>query len=186
MTVAGFAFVFTSNVDGLFQKADFDPARIVEVHGTIHELQCTVSCGVGLFSTDGVSVDLDPHSFRALPPLPACPRCGSLARPSVLMFGDPGWDPARTEAQEERLSVWLRSQDPAKLVVIEVGAGGRFDMTNVLPPAVSVITSVGLDHTDTLGPTIAEIAWHKAGIIKDSAPVVTSRRGPGLGRRDSP
>ena len=58
--------------------------------------------------------------------------------------------------------------------VIEVGAGGRFDLTNVVRPAVSVITSVGLDHTVTLGETIPEIAWHKAGIVKAGAPVVTA------------
>ncbi len=60
------------------------------------------------------------------------------------------------------------------LAVLEVGAGGRFDLTNIIDPLVSVITSVGIDHTSTLGSTIAEIAWHKAGIIKPSAPVVTT------------
>ncbi len=55
---------------------------------------------------------------------------------------------------------------------MEVGAGGRFDATNVIDPIVSVITSVGLDHVVTLGPTIADIAWHKAGIIKPGATVV--------------
>ena len=60
------------------------------------------------------------------------------------------------------------------LGVIEVGAGGRFDLTNVFAPAVSVITSVGLDHTATLGRTIPEIAWHKAGIIKPGVPVVSA------------
>ena len=62
--------------------------------------------------------------------------------------------------------------------VIEVGAGGRFDLTNVVRPAVSVITSVGIDHVVTLGNTIAEIAWHKAGIIKPGAPVVTAVTDP--------
>jgi dihydrofolate synthase/folylpolyglutamate synthase len=64
------------------------------------------------------------------------------------------------------------------VAVIEVGAGGRFDQTNVISPAVSVITTVGLDHTATLGNTIPEIAWHKAGIIKAGAPVVTSVSAP--------
>ncbi|GIW03688.1 MAG: hypothetical protein KatS3mg059_0308 [Thermomicrobiales bacterium] len=64
------------------------------------------------------------------------------------------------------------------MAVIEVGAGGRFDLTNVVQPVVSVITSVGLDHMDTLGPTIRDIAWHKAGIIKPGAPVVTPVRDP--------
>jgi dihydrofolate synthase/folylpolyglutamate synthase len=62
--------------------------------------------------------------------------------------------------------------------VIEVGAGGRFDLTNVVKPAVSVITSIGLDHVETLGGTIPEIAWHKAGIIKPGAPVVTAVTDP--------
>jgi dihydrofolate synthase/folylpolyglutamate synthase len=65
-----------------------------------------------------------------------------------------------------------------QVAVIEVGAGGRFDLTNVVCPAVSVITSVGLDHTETLGATIPEIAWHKAGIIKRPAPVVTAVADP--------
>jgi dihydrofolate synthase/folylpolyglutamate synthase len=55
------------------------------------------------------------------------------------------------------------------VAVIEVGAGGRFDATNVVQPMVSVITSVGLDHVASLGPSIADIAWHKAGIIKPGA-----------------
>ncbi len=61
----------------------------------------------------------------------------------------------------------------ADLAVLEVGAGGRFDLTNIITPAVSVITSVGIDHTATLGSTIPEIAWHKAGIIKAGIPAVT-------------
>lgn len=65
-----------------------------------------------------------------------------------------------------------------ELAVIEVGAGGRFDLTNVVEPAVSVITSVGLDHTETLGETIPEIAWHKAGIIKAGAPAVIAVTDP--------
>lgn len=64
------------------------------------------------------------------------------------------------------------------IAVIEVGAGGRFDLTNILTPTVSVITSVGIDHTATLGDTIGEIAWHKAGIIKPGAPAVTAAADP--------
>jgi dihydrofolate synthase / folylpolyglutamate synthase len=68
--------------------------------------------------------------------------------------------------------VWFDRQQ-VDLVVLETGAGGRFDLTNVVTPVVSVITSIGLDHLETLGPTIEDIAWHKAGIIKVGAPVVT-------------
>ena len=58
------------------------------------------------------------------------------------------------------------------VAVIEVGAGGRFDLTNLVRSEVAVITSIGLDHTESLGATIAEIAWHKAGIIKTGSVVV--------------
>lgn len=64
--------------------------------------------------------------------------------------------------------------EEVELGVIEVGAGGRFDLTNVITPRLSIITSVGFDHIQTLGNTIESIAWHKAGIIKPGAPVVTA------------
>ena len=58
--------------------------------------------------------------------------------------------------------------------VMEVGLGGRLDATNVVAPDVCVITSISLDHTSTLGETIPEIAWEKAGIIKHGVPVVAA------------
>jgi dihydrofolate synthase/folylpolyglutamate synthase len=58
------------------------------------------------------------------------------------------------------------------LAVVEVGTGGRFDATNLLEPLVSVITSISYDHTPTLGGTLAEIAWHKAGILRTGRPGV--------------
>lgn len=66
------------------------------------------------------------------------------------------------------------AREEVEFAVIEVGAGGRFDLTNVVMPEVAVITSIGLDHVRTLGGTIPEIAWHKAGIIKDGRPAVTT------------
>ena len=56
--------------------------------------------------------------------------------------------------------------------VIETGSGGRFDNTNVITPKVSVISNVSYDHLDTLGPTLRDVAWHKAGITKKKVPVV--------------
>ncbi len=58
------------------------------------------------------------------------------------------------------------------IAVVEVGMGGRLDSTNIITPLVSVITNIGLDHTDFLGKTISEIAGEKAGIIKPNIPVV--------------
>lgn len=62
--------------------------------------------------------------------------------------------------------------------VIEVGLGGRLDATNILAPEVCVITSIGLDHCEMLGDTLAEIAAEKAGIIKPGVPVVMGRVPP--------
>ena len=58
------------------------------------------------------------------------------------------------------------------IAVLEVGMGGRFDATNVVTPLVSVITSISRDHQEHLGPTLAAIAFEKAGIIKPGVPVV--------------
>ncbi len=63
--------------------------------------------------------------------------------------------------------------------MIEAGVGGRLDGTNVLHPAVSVITNVALDHTDILGDTLEAIARDKAGIAKRGVPLVSFVRDPG-------
>src|SRR5690606_31175163 len=60
------------------------------------------------------------------------------------------------------------------VAIIEVGLGGRLDSTNIITPEVSLITNIGLDHTDILGDTLQKIAYEKAGIIKPHVPVVIS------------
>lgn len=64
------------------------------------------------------------------------------------------------------------------IAVIETGMGGRLDATNVLNPLVSVITSIGLDHTEYLGETLKQVAAEKAGIIKKKGIVVTGETKP--------
>ncbi len=64
------------------------------------------------------------------------------------------------------------------IAVIEVGMGGRLDSTNVITPLLSVITNIGLDHTQFLGDTLEKIAVEKAGIIKPGVPVVVGRTQP--------
>ena len=66
------------------------------------------------------------------------------------------------------------AQQKCDIVVLEVGLGGTLDSTNVIdPPACAVITALGMDHVKELGPTIADIAAAKAGIIKEGCPVVS-------------
>jgi NAD-dependent SIR2 family protein deacetylase len=68
-------------------------------------------------------VVVDEASMRATVGLPACPACGALARPNVLMFGDARWDEDRTADQFDRYRGWLRATRGARLAVIECGAG---------------------------------------------------------------
>lgn len=63
-------------------------------------------------------------------------------------------------------------------VVAEVGMGGRMDATNIIEPEVAAITRIGLEHTDYLGRTLKEIAFEKAGIIKDGCGLITCERDP--------
>ncbi|MBI2501408.1 MAG: bifunctional folylpolyglutamate synthase/dihydrofolate synthase [Deltaproteobacteria bacterium] len=80
------------------------------------------------------------------------------------------------EAEEEPLTFFElppeEGKEPVDIAVIEVGMGGRLDATNVITPLVSVITTIGLDHTQYLGDSIEKIAFEKAGIIKPGVPVV--------------
>ncbi|MEK9147181.1 MAG: Mur ligase family protein, partial [Patescibacteria group bacterium] len=72
------------------------------------------------------------------------------------------------------------AQEKVDWAVVEVGLGGRLDATNVLAPEVSVITNIGLDHTEILGKIIEKIAFDKAGIIKKGVSVVTGASGRAL------
>jgi NAD-dependent SIR2 family protein deacetylase len=115
------AFIFTSNVDNHFQVAGFAEEQICEVHGSLEWNQCLDDCGIGIFPAEATPVTVDESTFRAKPPWPACPRCGGLARPNVLMFGDSEWLPDRTASQDLRLQHWLASVE--RVAVIECGAG---------------------------------------------------------------
>ena len=69
-------------------------------------------------------------------------------------------------------------QSDVEVAVIETGLGGRLDATNIITPILSIVTNIGLEHTEFLGSTIEEIASEKAGIIKKSIPVVLGERNP--------
>lgn len=115
------AFVFTSNVDGHFSKAGFPEHRIVECHGSIHYLQCSAACMGHIWPTADFTPEVDEANCRMVSDMPACDRCGSIARPNILMFGDWGWYSDRTEVQHEHFRAWR--QNVERPVVIEIGAG---------------------------------------------------------------
>jgi NAD-dependent SIR2 family protein deacetylase len=111
--------VFTSNVDGQFQRAGF--GQVAEAHGSIHHLQCFEGCSDDVWPANGLEVPIDETTMRAVPPLPSCRNCGRLARPNILMFGDFDWVRHRSQAQLGELNSWRRGN--RDLVVIELGAG---------------------------------------------------------------
>ena len=76
------------------------------------------------------------------------------------------------------LGFWYFVQQNVDIAVIETGLGGRLDSTNVLTPVLSVITNIGMDHTEFLGNTLAKIAREKAGIIKPGVPCVIGETHP--------
>lgn len=114
-------FVVTSNVDGQFQKAGFAEDEILEVHGSIHHLQCLSPCSQDIWANrEEVPVDMATMKARYIP---KCSRCGGVARPNILMFGDFSWLADRTRGQERRYDEFLTDHRAARLVVLEMGAG---------------------------------------------------------------
>jgi NAD-dependent SIR2 family protein deacetylase len=116
-------FVFTSNVDGQFQRAGFDVDRVFECHGSIHHLQCPRPCSGDVWPGDRVEVTVDEATMRATDVLPQCPHCHGVARPNILMFGDARWLESRAELQFEAYRNWLKGVREARLAVVECGAG---------------------------------------------------------------
>lgn len=70
------------------------------------------------------------------------------------------------------------AQSDVEVAVIETGLGGRLDATNIVVPILSIVTNIGLDHTDLLGESLEEIAREKAGIIKKSIPILIGEHNP--------
>ena len=119
------ARVFTSNVDGQFQKAGFAPEQLHECHGSIHHLQCMEPCQPSVWPADDFAPEVDEASCRLQNAPPLCPACGGLARPNILMFGDWGWQDGRQEAQYAREEAWFAqvTAQLGRIVVVEMGAG---------------------------------------------------------------
>jgi len=118
-------FIFTSNVDGQFQKAGFNDAFIEECHGSIHHFQCLRPCCSEIWDASKIKVEVDLEKFEALGELPCCHQCGSIARPNILMFNDWTWLSHRSVGQGDRLQLWMETMADlkAKVAIVEMGAG---------------------------------------------------------------
>ncbi|CAG1003344.1 NAD-dependent protein deacylase Sir2 [Methylophilaceae bacterium] len=117
----GGAFVFTSNVDGHFQKSGFPLNSIVECHGSIHHLQCLQGCNQEIWEATKFIPEVDEEHCLLTSPFPTCRHCGGIARPNILMFGDWQWVSWRTEFQRARF--YELRETVSRPVVIEIGAG---------------------------------------------------------------
>ena len=114
-------FVVTSNVDGQFQKAGFAEDRILEVHGSIHHLQCLTPCCSAIWDNrEEIPVDLERMRARHIP---GCIHCSGIARPNILMFGDFSWLSDRTRRQEHNFDQFMTDSRGTSMVVVEMGAG---------------------------------------------------------------
>ncbi len=154
-------FIFTSNVDGHFQKAGFAPKRVVECHGSIHHFQCTGVCRQNIWDAVEEQVSVDETVFRAAHPLPRCRHCGGMARPNILMFGDFSWIADRSSAQHARFKLWLASLErkSARLAVIELGAG----------TAIPTVRYTSEEAAERLRGTLIRINPREAAVSKGNA-----------------
>ena len=162
-------FVVTSNVDGQFQKAGFGEDTILEVHGSIHHLQCLSPCSDAIWDNrEEIPVEFD--TMRAQQ-IPKCISCGGVARPNILMFNDFSWLSGRTRSQERRYDEFLADHRDARLVVLEMGAG----------TAIPTIRYMGERLAGRNGATLIRInpreAQVPAGAISISAGAVEGLKG---------
>jgi NAD-dependent SIR2 family protein deacetylase len=116
-------FVFTSNVDGHFQRAGFAEERVFERHGSILYLQCAEPCHHDIWPAGELQIEVDPETIRTQSSLPRCPNCGGVSRPNILMFNDGDWLTFRCEEQLNRYNNWLGQVSDKRVVAIEFGAG---------------------------------------------------------------
>lgn len=129
------AFVFTSNVDGQFQKTGFLETSICEAHGSIHHLQCMKECAGDIWSAHEFAPVIDGEQCLIQSDMPTCPYCGGLARPNILMFGDWHWLNRRERLQRNAMNKWLKqSENP---VVIEIGAGTTIPTVRMMGQSIN-------------------------------------------------
>ena len=164
------AFVFTSNVDGHFQKAGFAEDAVMECHGSINYLQGLRGGGGGSGIEpvpEELHLDVDAATLRvrtAATPLPTL-ASGEASRPNILMFSDLHFAGRRTEAQEQRMDAFLRraSEGGGKHVaVVELGAGTAVPTVRMMGehlrwavPSFASATHVRINTTEAEGADVA-------------------------------
>ena len=115
-------FIYTSNVDGQFEKAGFDREKIYEVHGSIHYLQCSEACKEEVWKNNFSDIKVDMERIEA-EVLPKCNYCDEIARPNILMFDDWNFIDTRIAMQSKKFEAWKKINKNKRKVILEIGAG---------------------------------------------------------------
>src|SRR5579885_3023373 len=160
-----------------------DAYRAVHVTGTsgkgstatmIAEVLRQAGLRVGLYSKPHVQLPLERIVIDGRPLHPAAfvDLAAEFQQAARALAEREGYTPMYTQAWVA-LALLAFARASVDVAGVEVGVGGRLDDTNVVHPLVSVITSVGLDHVEFLGPTLEHIAREKAGIIKEGPPAIS-------------
>lgn len=113
-------FVFTTNVDGHFQKSGFNPSSIFEVHGTINRIQCQIPSYINNCESIEISKLVQNKNFE-IENLPLC-SCGKIARPNILMFNDAFFCHKHSRKQEEKYDEFI-DKDLEDCLLIDIGSG---------------------------------------------------------------
>ena len=109
-------FVVTTNVDGHFLKAGYDPSIIYEMHGDLRHAQCNQPCTRDIYPMPRFAAEV-----VTVEEIPLCPRCGYILRPNVMMFSDSSLVWRNIDAGEDRYRRWAAPK--MCIVGIEIGAG---------------------------------------------------------------
>ncbi len=174
-------FSFTSNVDTHWIRSGFAENKVMECHGSTGWMQCTQpkctnpkaasaeSGGPALWSAADVIKSLpvvDESTFRVNDPatLPKCVRCGSLARPNVMMFSDHGFVETRTDTQQLAFDNFIRDvmKNNWKLAIIEIGAGEAIPTVRETSEVSARISGSTLIRINPRDPSIPRRLSHSA------------------------
>jgi len=160
-------FIVTSNVDGHFQKAGFAKDKVYEIHGRINKLQCTECSMAPWDAPKSLKFDVDPATFEMKGEMPKC-KCGAIARPNIMMFGDYQFNAAETSKQEAEFNKFMNKYDKTntKMVIIEIGAGTAIPTIRSMSEHITDMTNtklVRINPRESFGPK-GTISIDKGGV----------------------
>lgn len=116
-------FIFTTNIDGHFQKSGFLTNNIVEIHGNINKVQCRNNCFKPSNLDLEYNFEINSNMLCFDNSMPKCKKCNQILRPNILLFDDWEFDQTEIIKLENNIDNWLLKNRNFKTVLIEIGAG---------------------------------------------------------------